>query len=76
MEKSTFHFVTDQIWLNRMKVTVFKSTELCLFCKLWKNISFGILLHSPIIGFNVIEIEPIPDDSVGKYRAEGVEWAI
>ena len=23
-----------------------------------------------------IEIEPIPDDSVGKYRAEGVEWAI
>ena len=25
---------------------------------------------------NVIEIEPIPDDSVGKYRAEGVEWAI
>ena len=25
---------------------------------------------------SVIEIEPIPDDSVGKYRAEGVEWAI
>ena len=24
----------------------------------------------------IIEIEPIPDDSVGKYRAEGVEWAI
>ena len=23
-----------------------------------------------------IEIEPIPDDSVGKYRAEGVDWAI
>ena len=25
---------------------------------------------------SAIEIEPIPDDSVGKYRAEGVEWAI
>ena len=26
--------------------------------------------------FTIIEIEPIPGDSVGKYRAEGVEWAI
>ena len=35
-----------------------------------------MMLQAFWLTVNDIEIEPIPEDSVGKYRAEGVEWAI